>query len=343
MKTRIGVAVVGLGPAALPHSKSLLDLEDRVDVRWAVSRTPERAKAYAREFPFPTTTDVDAAITDPAVDAVIVLTPPASHLEVAQRCLAAGKHVLVEKPLELSVARGQRLVEAAERSGKAFGVVLQHRFRAASLKLKEVIEAGELGVVQAAFLSVPWWRPQSYYDEPGRGTLARDGGGVLLTQAIHSLDLFRSLVGVTDVIAADVRTTALHSMETEDYVAALLRLSGGASGTLMATTAAYPGHPERIEIIGTKGYASLVGGALRLTFLDGREEAVEAEGRTGSGANIMDFPHDAHRAVIADFIDAIEAGRQPIVTGREALESQALVERVIRSGYDSNASLSRTG
>jgi predicted dehydrogenase len=327
---RVGIAVVGLGPASQPHSRSLVDLADRVDVRWAASRTPERAAAYARDYPFPTTTDVEAAIADPAVEAVIVLTPPASHLEVAERCLAAGKHVLVEKPLELSVARGLRLVEAAERSGRAFGVVLQHRFRPASLRLRAALDAGALGAVQAAHLAVPWWRPQSYYDEPGRGTLARDGGGVLLTQAIHSLDLFRSLVGVEAVLASDVRTTALHRMETEDYVAALLRLRGGGSGTLMATTAAYPGHPERIEIVGTKGHAALVGGALRLAYLDGREETVEAEGRTGSGASIMDFPHDAHRAVIADFLDAIEAGRQPVVTGREALESQMLVDRILK-------------
>lgn len=330
MNSRIGIAVVGLGPASQPHSRSLVDLADRVDVRWAASRTPERAAAYAREYPFPTTTDVDAAIADPAVDAVIVLTPPASHCEVAERCLAAGKHVLVEKPLELTVARGERLVEAAERSGRTFGVVLQHRFRPASLRLKAALDGAELGDVQAAHLAVPWWRPQAYYDEPGRGTLARDGGGVLLTQAIHSLDLFRSLAGVADVLAADVRTTALHRMETEDYVAALLRLAGGGTGTLMATTAAYPGHPERIEVIGTRGFASLVGGALRLAFLDGREEVIEAEGATGSGASIMDFPHDAHRAVIADFLDAIEGGRQPVVTGREALESQRLVERILR-------------
>ena len=141
--------------------------------------------------------------------------------------------------------------------------------------------------------------------------------------------LFRSLVGVSDVLASDARTTALHRMETEDYVAALLRLADGGSGTLMATTAAYPGYPERIEVLGTKGLASLVRGALRLAFLDRAEEVVEAEGRTGSGASIMDFPHDAHRAVIADFLDAIEAGRQPVVTGREALESQRLVDAVL--------------
>ncbi|MDF2811957.1 MAG: Gfo/Idh/MocA family oxidoreductase, partial [Microvirga sp.] len=284
MTNKIGVAVVGLGPASQPHSRSLVDLSDRVDVRWAVSRSTERVMAYAEQFAFPTTTDMEAAIHDPTVDAVIILTPPSSHLEVAQICLAAGKHVLVEKPLELTLERAERLVNLANTSGLRFGVVLQHRFRPASLRLKQALDAGELGKVQAGFLAVPWWRPQSYYDEPGRGTIMRDGGGVLLTQAIHSLDLFRSLVGVSKVVKAEVRTTDLHRMETEDLVTALLELGNGAAGTLMATTAAYPGYPERIEIIGTKGFASLVGGTLRLSLLSGREEVVEAEGKTGSGA-----------------------------------------------------------
>lgn len=329
MTRRLGIAVIGLGPASQPHSKSLLDLADRADVRWAVSRTPDRAKTYAAQFPFPTTTDLDAVLTDPSVDACIVLTPPSSHLDVSALCLEAGKHVLVEKPLELTSARGQRLVDIARRTHRTFGVVLQHRFRPASLRLRAALQSGELGTVEAAFLSVPWWRPQGYYDEPGRGTLARDGGGVLLTQAIHSLDLFRSLVGVSRVVAAQARTTALHRMETEDYVSALLETGNGAPATLVTTTAAYPGYPERIEITGTKGFAALIGGRLQLAFLDGSEEIVEAEGSTGSGAAIMDFPHDAHRAVIADFLDAIEQGRDPVVTGEEALASQRLVDDVL--------------
>jgi len=162
--------------------------------------------------------------------------------------------------------------------------------------------------------------------------LVRDGGGVLLTQAIHSLDLFRSLVGVSEVIRSDVRTTDLHRMETEDLVAAILRLGNGATGTLMATTAAYPGYPERIEIIGTKGFASLIGGTLRISFLDGQEEQVESEGKTGSGASIMDFPHDSHRALIADFLDAIRDNREPLVSGGEALASQRLVADILAAG-----------
>jgi predicted dehydrogenase len=329
---KLGIAVIGLGPAALPHSRSLVDLAERVEVRHVVSRSQERLDAYQRLFPFPGTTDLDAVLADDGVAAVIVLTPPSSHRDIGVRCLSAGKHVLIEKPLELTAERGEALVAAARASGKAFGVVLQHRFRPASLRLKAALAGGELGSVEAALLQVPWWRPQAYYDEPGRGTLARDGGGVLLTQAIHSFDLFRSLVGVSRVVAAQVRTTALHRMETEDYVGALLETENGAPATLVTTTAAHPGYPERIEIIGSKGHAALVGGSLRLSFLDGRSETVEAEGNTGSGANIMDFAHDAHRAVIADFLDAIEAGRDPVVTGEEALTSQRWIEAILAAG-----------
>ncbi len=332
MTRKTGIAVIGLGPAALPHSRSLIDLAERVDVRHVVSRSQARLEAYRQQFPFPGTTDVEAVLADPAVEAVIVLTPPSSHLDVGARCLEAGKHVLVEKPLELTVARGEALVAAARASGKVFAVVLQHRFRPASLRLKAALAEGVLGSVEAALLQVPWWRPQSYYDEPGRGTMARDGGGVLLTQAIHSFDLFRSLVGVSKVVAAQVRTTGLHRMETEDYVGALLETGNGAPATLVTTTAANPGHPERIEIIGTKAHAALVGGRLQIDFLDGRREVVEAEGNTGSGANIMDFPHDAHRAVIADFLDAIESGRDPVVTGEEALTSQRWIDAILAAG-----------
>ncbi|MDR3529606.1 MAG: Gfo/Idh/MocA family oxidoreductase [Rhodopila sp.] len=327
--SRIPLALIGLGPGAEPHAKSLVDLAGRVDVKAAASRTEGRTRAFADRFGFPVTTDIDGVIADPTIQAVLVLTPPAAHLDIAERCLRAGKHVLVEKPLELTVDRAEQLVRAGRQAGRRMGVVLQHRFRPASLRLRAAIDAGALGTITAAWMLVPWWRPQAYYDEPGRGTMARDGGGVLMTQAIHTLDLFRSLVGVEAVVAAQAVTTATHRMETEDFASALVRLGNGAPGTIIATTAAYPGGPERIEIAGTRGTASLVGGSLRLSTIDGGEENIVAEASTGSGASIMDFPHDAHRAVLADFLDAIEQDRDPLVTGEEALASQRLIADIL--------------
>lgn len=333
--TRLGIALVGLGPGSQPHLKSLADLTDRVDLRHAVCRRPAQADLGPFSGRLAATADLDAVLADPAVHAVIVATPASTHLDLAARCLAAGKHVLLEKPLEVSLARAQALVAHADEArarGLRLGVVLQHRFRPGSIRLRERLSEGALGAVQFASVRVPWWRPQAgYYDQPGRGSLARDGGGVLLTQAIHAIDLFRSLVGVSAVQAAQATTTAVHRMDTEDYAAALLRLGNGAPGLLMATTALYPGSPEVLEIAGTRGTAVLAAGRLQLRWHDGQEETVEAEGRGGSGAAIMDFPHDAHRALIADFLDAIAQGRDPQVTGEQALATHRLIEQVLEA------------
>jgi predicted dehydrogenase len=328
--TRLGVALIGLGPGSQPHLKSLVDLRHRVELRHAVCRRPAQADLGPFNGQLAATADLEATLADPAVQAVIVATPAGTHLDIASRCLQAGKHTLVEKPLETSLPRAQALVERARASGLRFGVVLQHRFRPGSQRLRALLQEEALGEVQFATVRVPWWRPQAgYYDQPGRGTRERDGGGVLLTQAVHALDLFRSLVGVSAVQAAQATTTAVHRMETEDYAAALLRLGHGAPGLLMATTALYPGSPEVLEIAGTRGVATLAAGRLQVRWHDGREETVEAEGPGGSGAAIMDFPHDAHRALIGDFLDSIVEGRDPLVTGEEALATHRLIEQVL--------------
>ena len=328
----IGMSVIGLGNALQPHARALVELADRVRVVWAAASSASRLKDTADRYGFPTTTDIARALEDPAVDAVMILTPANAHLPIAEAAFAAGKHVLCEKPLEVSLQRGEHLIAAGRRANRRLGICLQHRFRLGSRRLHEVLTAGALGDIQAATMMVPWWRPQSYYDEPGRGVLARDGGGVLMTQAIHSLDLFRWLVGIDSIEAAQVRTTAIHRMETEDYVAALVRLGNGAPGTIVATVAAYPGSPESIHIIGSQGSARLEGGSLRLAFLDGREEVLTDASGTGSGANVMRFSHEAHKAVLSDFLDAVEQGRDPAIPGEEALATQRVIENILARG-----------
>jgi predicted dehydrogenase len=328
----IGIAVIGLGNALQPHARALVDLADRVRVVWAAASSETRLKDVAERYGFPTTTDVAHAIADPAVDAVMVLTPANAHLPIAEAAFVAGKHVFCEKPLEVSIQRGEQLVAAGRNAKRLLGICLQHRFRLGSRRLHEVLNEGALGNVQAAIMMVPWWRPQSYYDEPGRGVKARDGGGVLITQAIHSLDLFRWLVGIERVEAAQVRTTDLHRMESEDYAAALVRLGNGAPGTIIGTVAAYPGSPEWLHIIGSRGTARLEGGSLRLSFLNGREEVLADDSGTGSGANVMSFSHEAHKAVLSDFLDAIEQQRDPAIPGEEALATQRVIDAILSRG-----------
>jgi predicted dehydrogenase len=326
---RVGVVLVGLGPGSQPHLKSLRDLHACIDLRWAVCRHPGQADRSFLPARVQVTSDLNTALSDPEVAIAIVATPPATHLPIATQCLARGKHILLEKPLEVSFERAEELVSLAARSPLTCGVVLQHRFRPASVRLREVLAAGRLGSIQAASVRVPWWRPQSYYEQVGRGTRARDGGGVLLTQAIHSLDLFRSLVGVSSVAAAQVLTTTIHQMETEDYASALVRLGNGAPGCVFATTALYPGSVETIEIMGQLGTAVLAGGDLRVSLLNGERIEVRSEGATGGGANVMDFPHDAHLALIEDFLEAVCERRQPFVSFAEALESQRVIEQIL--------------
>lgn len=211
------------------------------------------------------------------------------------------------------------------------GVVLQHRLRAAALALAQLIKDGALGSLVSAHVSVRWWRPQSYYDEPGRGTLARDGGGVLITQAIHTLDLFLSITGLPKQLTGIVSTSALHRMEGEDTAAALLHYENGALASLQATTAAYPGFPERIEMNFTRGSATFSSGLLEVCFLDGTRLSHGTSEATGGGADPMAFDHAAHRAVLQDFVTAVQAGRQPAASGRSALAVQRVIEAIVAS------------
>jgi UDP-N-acetyl-2-amino-2-deoxyglucuronate dehydrogenase len=325
------LAVVGLGMAVTPHARSLLDLADRVEVAHAFSRSAARRQAFAERFDFPLADDLARILADETVSAVLILTPPATHLELVERFAAAGKHILLEKPVERSTERAVALVKAAETAGVRLGVVFQSRFREASLALRARLAEGALGELAAANVACPWWRPQSYYDEPGRGTLARDGGGVLITQAIHTLDLALSLTGPVAEVAAVCGTTRVHRMETEDFAGAGLRFANGALGALFATTAEYPGFPERIELLGTRATAVLAAGVATLHHHDGRVERIGEEQSTGGGADPMAFPHDAHRALLTDFLDALDQDREPVPSGREALRVHRFIDAALRS------------
>ena len=331
MSQRHRIALIGLGMGATPHAQSLNDLEERVEVAAAYTRTAERAAAFAARFDFPLSHDLDAIARDRSIGSVLIAAPPNVHLDLVKRFAAAGKHILLEKPLEVSPARAEALVLACERAGVRLGLVFQHRFRPGAQRLTQLLAGGDLGRIAVANVTVPWWRPQSYYDESGRGTMARDGGGVLITQAIHVLDLFVSLVGAPAEVAAFAGTTALHRMEAEDVVAAAMRFKDGAIGSLMASTAVYPGFGERIELVGTRGTAIIAGGELRVQMQDGSSEVAGESGASGGGADPMAFSNDAHRGVLMDFLDALDTGRDPIANGREALKVHWLIDALLES------------
>ena len=315
------LAIIGLGMAVTPHAKSLLDLADRVEVVAAFSPSEKRRADFGVRFPFPLTASIEKILTDPTIDIVAILTPPNTHLELVRKTAAAGKHILLEKPLEITTARAEDLVETCRRAGVKLAVMLQHRFRPSAMKLAALLRAGELGHIVGCSTMIRVWRPQSYYDMPGRGTRARDGGGVLLTQAIHTLDLMLSLAGPVIEVCGYAATSRVHRMETEDMVCAAVRFANGALGVIDATTAAYPGFPERIEIIGEAATAVIDGTELRIFHHDGRITEFQSDGSAGgTGADPMAFPHDYHRALIGDFLDALDQDREPTVSGGEVLK-----------------------
>ena len=332
-KTR--VALIGLGMVVKPHIASLVDLGDRAEIAACFTPSAARRAAFAKAYPMlPLAGDLDAVLADRSIDAVFLLTPPFSHLDLIQRCAAAGKHVLVEKALDVSVARATQAIEAMERAGLKLGVVLQHRFRKASQRLASHIAAGGLGALISGSAQIRWWRTAEYFAEPGRGTKARDGGGVLLTQAIHTLDLFQSLAGTITKVAAMARTSPLRKIDTEDIVGAAIGFANGAIGTIDATTVAYPGFPERIELACEGATAVIAAETLDIHFKDARHLHEEGAPSKSGGADPMAFQHDAHRGVIADFLDALEQDREPAISGREALKVQRLIETLLRSAEE---------
>lgn len=332
---KFGIGIVGAGMAAKPHALALKALGDSIDVRGVWRRDASALDAFCTQYGFPAAKSYEALLADPALDAVLILTPPNAREAFVAAAAQAGKHVLMEKPVERTTQAAERIVTLCDDAGVTLGIIFQHRFRAASQALAQKVASGDMGRLHAAHLVVPWWRPQiGYYDKPGRGTLAQDGGGVLLTQAIHSLDLMLSLTGPVRAVTALAATTGFHRMETEDFVAGGLEFANGAVGALMATTANFPGGAESLTLNFERASATLTGGNLTLAWQDGRTETVGEASSSGGGADPMAFPFDWHQAQIAEFADAVQSGRQPVSTGHTALLVHRLIDALIRSGKE---------
>ncbi len=331
MAERIGIGMIGLGMAVKPHALALKDLGRQIDFVGGYSPTAERRKAFEDSYGLPTVDSLDALLGDPRVEAVMILTPPRSHAGLAIQAAQAGKHVLLEKPVDVTYSEARNIVEAVERERRKLGVVFQFRFRDATMTLRELLRAGELGELLSVSCSVRWWRPAEYYAQPGRGMRDRDGGGVLLTQAIHTLDVLLDLAGPVSRVSAQCRTSSLRSIDTEDIACASVEFANGAVGVIDATTVAYPGYPERIDIAGTKG--SAVWEAERLVVHRAGEKPFHLDGSLagGGGADPMAFSHEPHLRMIEDFLAAVRSGGEPRASGRSALAVHALIDGMLES------------
>jgi predicted dehydrogenase len=326
-------ALIGLGMVSATYGAALREARG-VRLAAVCARRSESAEAFLARFPDlgARAASLDEIVDDPAIDFAILTTPPDARTDIVGRLAAAGKPVLMEKPVARSLTEGRALVATCEAAGVPLGIVLQHRARPVVAELRRVLP--DLGPLAAVEVNVPWWRAQSYYDQPGRGSYARDGGGVLISQAIHTLDLMLSLTGPVAEVTALCVTTGLHRMEAEDFVAAGLRFDSGAVGQLFATTASFPGRGETITLHGPRGSAHLAAGILRLDWQDGRSETLGQAAASGAGADPMAFTHDWHLTVIEDFAAALTEGRPPMVPGREALAVHRLIDALETSGRE---------
>lgn len=324
-------ALIGLGMVSGTYADAIRN-SDRVQLARVFARRLDSRDAFLAAHPdlgAEATPSVDKVAQAKDVDFVILTTPPNARIDIVEKLVRAGKPILMEKPVERTLDAATALVERCETAGVPLGIMLQHRARPVVSDLRGIVP--RLGQLVAVEVNVPWWRDQAYYDEPGRGTYARDGGGVLISQAIHTLDLMLSLTGPVTEVTAMAATTGFHRMEAEDFVAAGLRFENGALGQLFASTASFPGRGETITLHFSKGSAHLDAGMLRIDWQSGTSESFGATASSGAGADPMAFTSDWHRAVIEDFADALDRGHAPLVTGRAALEVHKLISALERS------------
>jgi len=275
----------------------------------------------------------EAVCRHPEVDFVDVCTFPDFRLQPVEACAAAGKPIQVQKPIATTVATARQMIETAGRAGIVLGVVSQHRFDESSRFLDGAIRAGRLGRLIQADAYVKWYRSAEYYSRPIKGSWATEGGGALMNQAIHQVDVLRWLAGPVASVYGAWQLGALHKIESEDAVSAVLKYANGATGVIQAATAMWPGYPERIELHGTKGSATITGD--RLTAWDVKDDEGDPaplQGQVASGASDpMAISLDSFERQFRDFAAAIREKRQPAVAGEQGLQALEIVEAIYRS------------
>lgn len=327
-------ALIGAGMIAKTHVSALWASRSRVRLETIVSQRPERAKylkEYYSESPPEFTSDLSSVTDNKDIQFVIVATPPSVRIDLIEALASAGKHILLEKPVARNVAESIQVVEICERAGITLGILFQHRMRASSKAATLMMDSGELGKLGHVEIAVPLWRAQSYYDELGRGTYERDGGGVLLTQAIHTIDLALSLTGPVSRVHAMTATTPLHKMEAEDFSVAGLQFTSGAVGSLVANTASFPHRRETITLHCEHGSLKIGSKTLDIAWRDGRcqRQEFDTDSTAEDGPVIVNY--ELHQGVIENFIDAVQLERAPLVSGRVALDSHRLIDAIEES------------
>lgn len=328
----MNVGIIGTGAIANLHARVYKRIGFTIVVCTDVMA--DAARRFAAEHGCEIAATYEKVCRHPAIDYVDVCTLPNFRLEAVAAAAASGRHVQVQKPMAIDLDTARRMMETAARANILLGVVSQHRFDESSRFLKAALDAGRLGVPLQFDAYVKWYRSADYYARPVKGSWSAEGGGALINQAIHQVDLLRWFGGPVGEVFGFWQLGAAHRIESEDVLTAVLRFDGGATGTIQASTAFWPGYPERMEIHGTKGTAVITGD--RLTAWDVQNDAAEsaaplARDIASGASDPMAISLDPFERQFLDFADAIKTRRPPLVGGQEGYQALQLVDAIYRS------------
>ena len=332
---KFGIVGTGVGANFCAQGLSMIADTNIAELVAVTSRREKRAREFASKWNLNLWyTDHEEMLEKAPIDAVIISTPHYLHYSMALDAMRAGKHVLVDKPMAINLKEADEMIKEAKKRDVKLGVTLQSRFDPTIRKVKDAVEKGRFGRLILGEATVKWFRTQEYYDNsPWRGRWATEGGGALINQAIHTIDLLLWIMGPPKYLWAQIDTVA-HRIEVEDIAVAAIRFENDALGIIQGSTATYPGLPTRLEIHGIRGTAIVEGEVLKRWSVLGEEEIVTEKAKEGlkSWASPELVPATNHAALIKDFAESILNDREPFVSGIEGRRSLELIMAIYESG-----------
>lgn len=328
----LGFGIIGAG-AICPLHLAAIEKCEGARLAGIADVSQERAKSVGEAHEVPWYTDYNALLADPNVDAVCILTPSGLRAPVCIDAARAGKHIIAEKPLEVSLERVDSIINECDRARVKLAVIFQLRFLPGVQAVARAVFDGRLGKPILGDAYIKWYRSQDYYDSATwRGTWALDGGGALMNQGIHYIDLLQWFLGPAKTVSGHVATLIRERIEVEDTAVACLTFENGALGVIEACTSANIGRPARLELRGENGTIILEDGNVVFWDIAGEDAASHPHVETGSGAtNPMAITSVGHEAQISDMVAAINEGRPPVVDGREARKAIEIITAVYQS------------
>ena len=332
------IGIIGTGLIADFHAMAIRSLPNaELAGFWGIN--PEKTTALTRKYGVKSWPSYQQMLASDEVEIAAIATPSGAHMEPAVEAARNGKHVICEKPLDITLERIDKMILAHEKAGTHLGGIFNYRYYDTMKPLKQAVDSGRFGTITYAAVHVPWWRNEAYYKDNWHGTLALDGGGALMNQSIHMIDMLRYLMGPVRSLKAYTATLA-HSIEVEDTAAAVLEFANRALGVIYGTTASFPGQFRRLEITGTGGTVIQVENSFKVwQFSDERQEdgeILERFGEIEGGGGVSDpgaIPFEPHARNIAAFIDAIEHKRVFEIAGPEAKRSVEIILSSSKSSF----------